>query len=280
MRRTVSDFYRTAFDKLPVWLQRRLYPVDAAVRDWVGEAARSVRDGDRVLDAGAGEGRFRDRFQHCRYVALDAAVGDRTWDYSRLDVLARLESLPFRRGSFDLVVNTQVLEHVRDPQTVLRELARVLKPGGRLFLTAPQGWPEHQVPHDYFRFTRFALRHLLESAGFTVEELAPLGGYFHYLGHRLSYVPRILFHQAPRWRRILLLPVEVVAMGLFSFLVPLTCFYLDPLDRRREFTLCYRVAARKGRADGVKAGSQEPKAGTAGSGRSCGKDLCGGMSGS
>ncbi|GAB4244108.1 MAG: methyltransferase domain-containing protein [Acidobacteriota bacterium] len=245
MRRTVSDFYRKAFTRLPGWLQRRLYPVDAAIREWVAEAAESAPPGAWVLDAGAGEGRFRGRFRHCRYVGLDAAVGDRSWDYSHLDVLGRLESLPFAAARFDVAIHTQVLEHVRDPRVVLQELGRVLRPGGRLFLTAPQGWPEHQVPEDYFRFTRYALRHLLESAGFVVEELEPMGGYFHYLGHRLSYLPRILFHHAPPLRRILLLPVELAAMGLFSFLLPLLCFYLDPLDRRREFTLCYRVAARK-----------------------------------
>lgn len=245
MGHAVADVYRRVFDRFPRWLRSRLYPVDEGVRRWVEEAASRAAPGAWVLDAGAGEGRFRSVFGRCRYIALDAGVGDDTWDYSGLDVQGRLERLPLADGAVDVVIHTQVLEHVARPEEVLFELSRVLRPGGALYLTAPQGWPEHQAPRDYFRFTRFALDRLLREAGFEVVEISPLGGYFHYLGHRLSYLPKILFHTAPTWRRILLFPLELLFMAVFCFVVPLACFYLDRLDSRREFTLSYRAEARK-----------------------------------
>ena len=116
--------------------------------------ARSLTAGTRVLDAGAGECRYARKFSHCRYVAVDLAVGDADWDYSRLDGVADLARLPFRDGSFGAALNIVVLEHVRDPRAVLQELNRVLAPGARLLLAAPQEWGVHQAPHDYFRYTR------------------------------------------------------------------------------------------------------------------------------
>jgi ubiquinone/menaquinone biosynthesis C-methylase UbiE len=66
----------------------------------------------------------------------------------------------------DAVLSTQVLEHVADPLSVLAEFFRVLKPDGRLWLTAPFVWYLHEEPYDYYRFTSHGLRFLLERAGF------------------------------------------------------------------------------------------------------------------
>jgi SAM-dependent methyltransferase len=237
-------FYQRVYQLLPEFLKRRINPLDYAIRDFVRSAAQ-FRPGGTVLDAGAGESRFATCFANHFYVALDSCVGDPSWDYRKIDVWADLAALPVASESADMVINTQVLEHVRNPEPVIREIYRVLKPGGRLYLTAPQGWPEHQQPNDFFRFTRYSLKSLFEKAGFRHVEIASLGGYFHYLGHRLSFVPKVVFPGLPAALRIPLLPLEVIVLALFCFLFPLVCFYLDPLDRNREFTLCYRCLAVK-----------------------------------
>jgi ubiquinone/menaquinone biosynthesis C-methylase UbiE len=129
----------------------------------------------KILDAGAGEGRLKELFHEYKiqYLGVDSAVGDTTWDYSNV-VKADLEDLNFiKDNEFDLVIMIQVLEHLKNPAVVLRELNRVLKPGQRIFISAPQGQGIHQVPHDFFRFTPYGFNHLLEDAGFAMETINP-----------------------------------------------------------------------------------------------------------
>lgn len=247
MRLVMAEIYFRIYQRAPEFLKRRINPLDYAIRNLVGEAA-ALPTGSLILDAGAGEVRFASLFGGHRYVALDSVVGDADWDYSRLQVIGALGRLPLASGRFDGVVCTQVLEHVPDPKTALRELARVLGPSGRIFLSAPQGWCEHQQPNDFFRFTRYSLRQLLQDAGFEQIRITPMGGFFHYLGNRLTFVPKILFARRRGWRRLALLPFELLTVALFGGVFPILCYYLDRLDRRREFTLGYSCRARKGGA--------------------------------
>ena len=90
-----------------------------------------------MLDAGAGEGDHKHYFAAQRYCGLDLGIGDHAWDYSRLDVLGDLETLPFPDATFEAAINIVTLEHVLHPERVLCELGRVLAPGGRFLLVAP-----------------------------------------------------------------------------------------------------------------------------------------------
>jgi SAM-dependent methyltransferase len=94
-----------------------------------------------------------------------------------VDLFADAMSLPFAAGSFDSVLCTQVLEHVCEPLRVLEEVRRVLKPGGRLVLTAPQYNGLHGEPQDFFRYTRYGLDYLAKNADFRVDCVQPLGGF-------------------------------------------------------------------------------------------------------
>ena len=239
----MAGFYLKAYHLLPGFLKRRIYPLEYAIQAFVRSVdlqRRSV-----IVDAGAGEARFREYFPGHLYVALDSAVGDNDWDYSRINVCGDLGAVPLVSNAAHAVLNLQVLEHVPDPRAVLSEIHRVLKPRGRLYLTAPQGWCEHQQPHDYYRFTRYALRSVLESVGFSEVEVEPMGGYFHYLGHRLTYIPKILFQERALPVRILFFPLELISLVSFCLVGPIACYYLDGLDKKKEFTLCYRCRALK-----------------------------------
>lgn len=223
---------------LPEAIVSRLDPFLAEIDRFARAAALSCAAGSLVLDAGAGEAQYRNIFSHCRYIAVDLAVGDPAWDYSKLSAVADLSSLPFADGTFDLALCLVVLEHLTEPLLALREIARVLKPGGRLFLVAPLLWEEHQTPHDYFRFTRYGLSHLLRQAGLEVETLSPIGGYFWVLGRRFVNLLALLQGGA-RWILFALL------LPLFGILLPLACYYLDRFDKNQEFTLGYRAIAKR-----------------------------------
>jgi SAM-dependent methyltransferase len=215
---------------VPRALFDRLDPFEASIQRFVGDVAARTRSDAIVLDAGAGECRFRSNFAHASYVAVDFAQGDPGWDYSKLDVIGKLEALPFSNASFDRVLSIVVLEHTPEPALVIQEFQRVLKPGGTVHMVVPHMWEEHQRPHDYFRFTSGGARFLMERAGLRVERVEPVGGFFWQLGRRFMAV--LMFAQRG-WRWIffpLLAPV-------FGLILPLCCYYLDSLDDDRTYTL-------------------------------------------
>jgi SAM-dependent methyltransferase len=212
---------------LPAPLKSYVLDFERRIQDAVNSFAAELPANARILDAGAGEGAYKSHFANHRYTGLDLAIGDQQWDYSQLDVLGDLARLPFPDATFDAALNIVTLEHVPDPRAVLAELARVLRPDGRLLLIVPHEWEVHQHPHDFFRYTRFGVESLAAAAELHIVSLEPAGGYFRLLARRLlsgaQYFP---------------LPLNLLwllAVAPAALLLPL----LEPLDKRKDFTLGY-----------------------------------------
>ncbi|MEO7653702.1 MAG: class I SAM-dependent methyltransferase [Bryobacteraceae bacterium] len=229
--------YSAVAERLPGFLRRHVLHFETVIEEQVTRFAASAKPRDRVLDAGAGEGRYSKWFAHARYTGIDLAVGDSSWNYGGLDAVGDLTVLPFRDNCFAECLNIVTLEHVREPALVIRELARVLASGGRLLLIVPHEWEVHQSPHDYFRYTRHGVEYLLQQAGFAAFDVQPIGGYFRLMARRLLNGLQF-FTGGLRW--ILFLPAAL-------FLVPpaLILPFLDFLDKDRNFTLGYTCIATK-----------------------------------
>lgn len=128
----------------------------------------------RLLDVGCGSKPYQSLFSVDTYVGLDVD----SESSRRLGVADHLydgHTFPFADATFDSVLCNQVLEHVFNPDQFLGEMARILKPGGKLLLTAPFVWDEHEQPYDYARYSSFGLRALLEKHEFRVLVQKKLG---------------------------------------------------------------------------------------------------------
>jgi SAM-dependent methyltransferase len=227
------------------WSEPQSVRPEETLDRFVQWSASRVPEGARVLDCGAGECRYKKHFRHARYVAVDLAAGDKTWDYSHLDVIADAQYLPFRSSVFDAVLCTELLEHVPAPQAVLREIGRVTSPGGTIYLTTPFLVGGHQEPHDYYRYTRFALRRLAADAGLEVVQIQPGGGFFVLLAILLDRVPNYVFPPSLRgWHRNMTLPLKAVLRVIFTAIPGLVLPLFDRLDKDQTHTRCYYTVLR------------------------------------
>jgi SAM-dependent methyltransferase len=130
----------------------------------------------RVLDVGAGEAPWRELLSGAEYVGLDVESAAEFGMQRQPGIVYYPGGrFPFDDASFACVMTSEVLEHVPDPAAFAAELARVLAPGGRLILTVPWSARLHHLPNDYFRFTRYALRSLVEATGLQVQRLDERG---------------------------------------------------------------------------------------------------------
>jgi SAM-dependent methyltransferase len=157
-------------------------PEKARNRAFVEEEAAKLPSGARVLDAGAGQRKFAGIFSRQRYESCDMSGG---FYKQKHDFECFLDSIPKADNTYDAVVNTQVLEHVPDPLAVLKELHRVLKPGGVLLLSLPLNAPLHGQPWHYFHFTHYGVFELARKVGFEMVSCEKKGGAFWALGKRL-----------------------------------------------------------------------------------------------
>lgn len=177
------------------------------------ERIRSVASHARgiLLDIGCGDRPYQLLLPHVhRYVGMDLDARRRP------DVVGAAEQLPFRDRVADTVLCTEVLEHSPEPEQVLREIRRVLRPGGTLILTTPMCWNLHYEPHDYFRFTCYGLALLLDRAGLQILRIDRIGGVFALCGARLTEV--VCKTAARALKRIPRLLSHLVVTGLYLFM--------------------------------------------------------------
>ena len=160
LRQLLQPLRRTPLH--PQWL----LDGNSRIKDWACKHAQG-----RVLDIGCAD-RWIEQYlpESSQYIGLDYPATGRSLYGARPDVFADASRLPLPDASIDTVLLLEVLEHLRHPARALAEIARVLRPGGKLLLTMPFMYPIHDAPHDYQRYTCHGLTREMEAAGLAANE--------------------------------------------------------------------------------------------------------------
>ena len=135
-----------------------------------------IKESYSWLDIGCGARPHESLFPQGTYLGVDVIKSGREMSLKSPDVFYDGRSLPFGEMTFDGVLCSQVIEHVPNPEYFLKECCRVLKADGKIVVTAPFVWQEHEEPFDFFRFSSFGIRHVLDSCGFDVISLQKTSG--------------------------------------------------------------------------------------------------------
>lgn len=228
-----------------------LYAFNQVLRDrWVAAQAAALPAGSRVLDMGAGSCPYRRLFDHCHYQTQDfAGLNDdqlRYGAYGKIDYRCDAAAVPVEDGCFDAILCTEVLEHLKEPIQVVREMARILRPGGRLILTAPLGSGIHQEPHHYYGgYTPYWYREFLAAAGFdSIEIVANEGSLRFYSQESLRFLSMTRpFAKIPLLVSLLWAPLWLALLPVLGGVVPLVSVWLDRYDFEKRFTIGYHVTA-------------------------------------
>lgn len=173
---------------------------NASTRDeWIEKTLLAIPEGLTILDAGAGEMQYKPFCKHLKYTSQDLSdydgSGDSSglqtgqWDTSGIDIVSDICAIPVPDENFDIVMCTEVLEHLPNPVEALKELSRVTKVGGKLILTAPFCSLTHFAPYHFSTgFNKFFYLHHLPILGFSDIQIIENGNYFEYMAQELRRI--------------------------------------------------------------------------------------------
>ncbi len=210
--------------------------------NWIEKSLNKIPAGSKILDAGAGECQFKKFCSHLKYVSQDFAqytgegnIGLQTgsWDNTKLDIVSDITAIPVEDCSFDAVMCTEVLEHVPDPVAALKELNRILKPGGYLLITAPFASLTHFAPYHFASgLSRFFYEHHLKQMNYNIEEITHNGNYFEFIGQEVRRIKRVSKEYSSGYNFF---------DKIYTHLTLMTLEKLSKRDSKSQELLCYGI---------------------------------------
>ncbi len=230
---------------MKIW---KLYNFNQVNRDnWVSEQVKKVPKGSVVLDAGAGRCRYRYLFNHCEYKAQDFCKHEgNDLKCGGMDYICDICHIPAPDGYFDVILCTEVLEHIPRPYLAIKEFSRLLKSGGQLFISAPLGSGIHMPPHHFYGgFSSYWYEYFLPEYGFKIIGIEANGGFFKHYGQESQRFLSMTFETNNEILKFLFYPLKVMFALYFRILIPLICHLLDKKDKDKYFTVGYFVNAIK-----------------------------------
>lgn len=174
----------------------------------------------KLMDFGCGAKPYEKLFVNCtKYVGVDIEVSGHNHANENIDVYYDGVTLPFKDGEFDSAFSSEVFEHVNNIGSILDEINRVLKKGGRMLVSTPFLWNEHEIPYDYYRYTSYGITKLLEEHGFKILKLKKSTSYVEMIFQmRMEYLRswRDEHIRQPKLRhffhRLIIAPVAIVGL--------------------------------------------------------------------
>jgi ubiquinone/menaquinone biosynthesis C-methylase UbiE len=169
---------------------------------WIEQVLKQIPAGSRILDAGAGEQKFKHLCEHLKYVSQDFAQYDGKgdskglqmgkWDQSTLDIVSDITAIPEPDNSFDAIMCIEVFEHIPNPLDALKEFNRLLRREGQLIVTAPFCSLSHFAPYHYSSgFNRYFFEKHLPEYGFKIIEMQQNGNFFEYIAQEVRRLPNV-----------------------------------------------------------------------------------------
>lgn len=201
-----------------------------AINKFITDNAQKINKKNiKVLDIGAGELPYKKYFSKCTYLSQDVVNNK----FGTIDYVCDAVNIPLKSGSIDFIICTQVMEHIKEPFETIKEMGRLLKKNGKIFLTTHLCMEEHMIPYDYFRYTRYGLEYLAVKSSLKVESIKAEGGRFLVLGKQLqTAVPRILPNKSLVYLYYLIFIIPI-------FFMHLILYFLDKLDKDKHLTTNY-----------------------------------------
>jgi len=170
----------------------------------------------RTLDFGCGSKPYQDIFMNStEYIGVDIKSSGHNHINSKVDFFYDGKMLPFPDRYFDSIVCFEVLEHVFNVDEILHEFMRVLKPGGKVLITVPFVWEEHEIPFDFARYSSYGMMHLLKKNLFQVIRADKSSGYFLTLCQ--LFINFIFNNLMPEFRPLRIL-LKLILIFPFNFL--------------------------------------------------------------